>query len=555
MADFAKKLTVSFGAFSCTLSGFDNPFPVMRQVVDYFQDLSKMDPSFGAHPERPDTEALRALAEKTSGLSVGAEMRGDEVVLSSVADELDTHDTENMAEDATTIAAAPQQQVEDTPEPRHVTTDEAPAPAEPPSVAENTKADATDAATAENDNMAGVSDIFAQLQLEDLDDEVFENIDAEDIYDAVQPEQDDVAELHAEDVSGYLREAVAFTDVENPDAEDLLVDVPEDAPTATDHAAPETSEMLPIWQAELVSDEPVDEVPEASLAAFEDAVDETTEEDDETLSFEDHVKAEETALSRIIAATQDPEELDASNPLSALREEAQLAEDEAALDHDLAELDDDAPLIGENAAEEARSLLLGFGGAASLDATRHVPASSIDTRTPVSQTHALSAMGIFEEEEDDREFSWDEAPQPTAEVEPEAKPAPLLLTPLQEVTPNEQEIEVAEEPSPNSIIDLDQDDPRADLRRFAQSAGAVSLTDLLEVSAAYSTLVNGRPSFSRGEVLDLLDQFSDEDGFSQEARIKTFGSLLRGGRIQRIENGEYEMTNDALSDYETRRTG
>jgi len=89
MADFAKKLTVSFGAFSCTLSGFDDPFPVMRQVVDYFQALSKSDPSFGAHPERPDTEALRVLAEQTSGLAVGAEMQGDEVILSSVEDNFD----------------------------------------------------------------------------------------------------------------------------------------------------------------------------------------------------------------------------------------------------------------------------------------------------------------------------------------------------------------------------------------------------------------------------------------------------------------------------------
>jgi len=79
------------------------------------------------------------------------------------------------------------------------------------------------------------------------------------------------------------------------------------------------------------------------------------------------------------------------------------------------------------------------------------------------------------------------------------------------------------------------------------------LTELLEASAAFSTLVNGRPSFSRGEVLDLLDEFSEDDGFSQEARIKTFGSLLRGGRIQRVENGKYEMTHDALSHYQSAR--
>jgi len=100
MADFAKKLTVSFGAFSCTLSGFDDPFPVMSQVVDYFQKLSKSDPSFGAHPERPDTEALRVLAEKTSGLAVGAEMKGDEVVLSSVPDEIEPEFAEPKTQSA-----------------------------------------------------------------------------------------------------------------------------------------------------------------------------------------------------------------------------------------------------------------------------------------------------------------------------------------------------------------------------------------------------------------------------------------------------------------------
>jgi len=82
------------------------------------------------------------------------------------------------------------------------------------------------------------------------------------------------------------------------------------------------------------------------------------------------------------------------------------------------------------------------------------------------------------------------------------------------------------------------------------------MTELLEASAAFSTLVSGRPSFSRGEVLDLFDEFSDEDGFTQEARIKTFGSLLRCGRIQSTGNGTYEMTMDALSDYEgARRVG
>ena len=64
MSEAVKKLTVSYGAFSCTLEGFDEPFPVMKMVVDYFQSLAERDPSFGAHPERPDADYLRNLAQR-----------------------------------------------------------------------------------------------------------------------------------------------------------------------------------------------------------------------------------------------------------------------------------------------------------------------------------------------------------------------------------------------------------------------------------------------------------------------------------------------------------
>jgi len=180
-------------------------------------------------------------------------------------------------------------------------------------------------------------------------------------------------------------------------------------------------------------------------------------------------------------------------------------------------------------------------------------AQEVDNRTPPPVSEALAAMGISEETEED--FGWAAEESAPAEKPKEATPsaAPLLLTPMQQVAPTQNEIAAVEVKAPSSAINMDQDDPRADLRRFADAAGAVSLTDLLEASAAYSTLVNGRPSFSRGEVLDMLDEFSDEEGFSQEARIKTFGSLLRGGRINRVNNGEYEMSGDALLEYQEAR--
>ncbi|MFQ5625018.1 MAG: hypothetical protein ACE5FS_16690, partial [Paracoccaceae bacterium] len=90
MAESLKKLTVSYGAFSCTLEGFDDPFPVMKQVVDYFQSLADRDPSFGAHPERPDAAYLRSLAERTAGgEKVEAELHEGGVILRQTGDATD----------------------------------------------------------------------------------------------------------------------------------------------------------------------------------------------------------------------------------------------------------------------------------------------------------------------------------------------------------------------------------------------------------------------------------------------------------------------------------
>ena len=559
MADFAKKLTVSFGAFSCTLSGFDDPFPVMSQVVDYFQKLSKSDPSFGAHPERPDTEALRVLAEKTSGLAVGAEMNGDEVVLSSVADDIQDEFSALQTAEPQTQAPVIAEKIAPTPLQTEVAEETQVSPAIDTSVLEQpaedieavvskameeaktvTEAEPITVAAAEPTD---VSDTFPKLELDDLKDEVFENIDAADIYDAVQPvELEEPKTAIQEDVSGYIKEAVAFTDMENLDDADLLVETPEENAL---HIEPPSADPVPIWEAELVSDEPIEIVEKIEPSPL-DQLEVTPKLEEDTISYDDHVAAEQTALARILAASGETNAQATDKPVSELHEQPKVETEQASVEIE------EEPVVVENAAETARSLILGFGAAASLDATHDVVTSAVDNRTVDPSAQALAAMGMYEEESDD--FGWvSEAETAKDEVEETPAVAPLLLTPMQKVPPVEEKLEVEEIQRPSSSIDMTQEDPRADLRHFADAAGAVSLTELLEASAAFSTLVNGRPSFSRGEVLDLLDEFSEDDGFSQEARIKTFGSLLRGGRIQRVENGKYEMTHDALSHYQSAR--
>jgi hypothetical protein len=43
-------ITVSYGSFSVTLSGHENPFEMLKQITDYYSILAETNPNFGAVP-------------------------------------------------------------------------------------------------------------------------------------------------------------------------------------------------------------------------------------------------------------------------------------------------------------------------------------------------------------------------------------------------------------------------------------------------------------------------------------------------------------------------
>lgn len=76
---------------------------------------------------------------------------------------------------------------------------------------------------------------------------------------------------------------------------------------------------------------------------------------------------------------------------------------------------------------------------------------------------------------------------------------------------------------------------------FAQAHGTQGLSDLLEAAAAYTAQIEGRPHFSPPQIMSKITAIG-AGSFSREERLRSFGQLLRQGKIAKVKRGQYAIT-------------
>ena len=401
-------------------------------------------------------------------------------------------------------------------------------------IAASEPADVEQDASDVEDTVEAASDEAPETVLELTDDDRAE--------DAPEPIVARVAKAKRADVEA----ALAAGDLEEYDEDEGDVAIVEDA-EATSDPQPATgaddSTLTPEQEAELARE----------LADLQAEID---EDDDWDFDISDE-KAQSDVDEEPAVSAESEEDAEANirkavkmtSPARAMLTDKDIEEDEASVDR----------LIGQTETEMDEP-----EGNRRRSAIAHL-------RAAVAATKAERLLGLGKKKVDEEEPYREDLADAVRPRRPQVtqsrseRPAPVRTAPLKLVAEQRVDTDSGEEAAtpvrPRRVMRADPVDTAEDVAgsdtgfaEFAESQGAHSLQDLLEAAAAYMSFVEGRDQFSRPQLMTKLHQ-AEGTTSSREERLRSFGQLLRDGKIEKKGGGRFAASDSIGFKPDTRAAG
>ena len=381
--------------------------------------------------------------------------------------------------------------------------------------------------------------------------------------DAAQVDADETGEAEEDTAPRGRVLKVKRADIDRAIAEGELEEVEEDAPAVLDK--PEKPALRIQRDPEsTLSDEDEEDLArelaelEATLSsAAADTLTDAPEEAEEAVADEDDAPEEETAEEDsqedtaqeetldIDVSEDDAEEVQAEVQADTAAEPEAEAPKAAPQRRSLPTLDADSGPDMNRLLAETDNQMDEPEAATRRDAITHLRAAVAAKKADM----ALGAPDAAERENNAYRSDLAEVVKPrrpastTARTErpAEPRPAPLKLVAAQRIDTDQPRNVAPVRPRRVAAVAPAPVPQAGGFAEFAEEMGATQLPDLLEAAAAYMAFVEGMDDFSRPQLMNTVRQGGAED-FSREEGLRSFGQLLRTGKLQKLEGGRFKAS-------------
>ncbi|MEM9426067.1 MAG: hypothetical protein AAGA06_05130 [Pseudomonadota bacterium] len=518
-----KILTVSYGTFSCTLEGFDDPLGSMREMAEYFRDLAADDRYFGAEPPTPDVEMLQRIAEKEVQRQVAARVTETGVAL---------------------VAAEPRAEapaVEPKPDAEEVAPDATPEPL--PGLAE------TGPLAYDDDYL--MSDEPEDVLFVEAGPAIAADGPAETVAEKLRRIRAVVSKNIEVDRSAAHREQSPNGD--NPELRDraltrtinqIQTDLEDDEDLANDEAvagaevSPEPAgddwEMVQdVAQDESTEDEPADVAPidEDWAPPLEQDTLEAPQADDETApQEEDHTPERTRSVTEVLGSVSERVLQDDPVDAPAPREATQTLSPEPEADVGRLLDETDTKLNDDETVRRRRVISQMRAAVAATKADRIVSQQvSREVQDEAEKDPYRADLSEAVQDEPEQQFDEEDVSRPVS-----APPLVLVSSQRIDSTPSGEGQGAA---------------------AFAAKFGAKELPELMEAAAAFTVFSEGQPSFTRPEIMQMVTRMDPSLQLSREESLRSFGQLLREGKFKKLERGQFTIDNSTRYNPEDHAAG